>query len=151
MKHVSLIFLVLILFSGCSYQGTGTGNPISPPQASATNGSYASLIFTNVCKVISSCHSETTQDACWLGIETATNFANHLGVSIVPEPTVYEIIGLESSGALISNGSVATSCLTKLWQLTCDDTNVQNAYRSSDPNPFNLAAEVLDPICKTLF
>lgn len=128
------------VLSGCIFEGTGTGNPMTspmtgsnPPSASPPgNATAVDLIAGQLCLSAVRCHADWTLGACMTAIYPLTGFAEKLGVTIEPEPTLKEIGALELAGRLTADGPALKNCLDGIKDFDCRDATPQDT-------PANLA------------
>lgn len=136
------------LFTGCGRQdGTITGNP-SRANSGQVGGIESVEIMSQVCQVLSRCHSNMTQENCSLGVRNSTGFGERLGLGSSVALTFAQIIQFESSGFISANRDSSYACQTEMTGLSCDNPRVQNAFDAGNTNdPFGAAPNLLGAPC----
>ncbi len=146
-----IVFLmVLLILSGCKWEGTGTGNP-NHPSGMEDGKTSVDRIVGDICLLVKNCHDEVTFSKCYSGVSRHTGFAPRLGVVVDPSPTVGELMIAEIEGYIIPNTKSVDSCRSEIAKLQCDDEKVVKAYVSSEAEPFAGTSELLSPVCVGVF
>lgn len=136
-------FLVLIcsffLMTGC---GTDTGNPSVQSPFVPDPSQLTSQLVAVMCYKITNCFS-TTLTSCGLKIRSVPNISTALGVN---ESTYANLTAIQSAlntSALSVDSSKSAACFDQIYQASCNSTEVQTAYSSSDPENLNQSYRLL--------
>lgn len=153
MKGLLLLFSILVF--SC---GTETGNPLTSltsgdnnynsPNADNDSGELQStksfLIAKAVCEKIKNCYLVATAgldcEEVILGLE---GFDENLGL---PADSYYDLAALmtaEADDRVTVDSNANTQCLMDLDDLSCSDSEVVNAYDSSNPTDYSNFALML--------
>jgi hypothetical protein len=144
--------LILALsLTGCSFAGTGTGNPHSDYSDTTGGNTKLMQLIDRTCIKISSCHAETTESDCLSKVTEMTEYAAKLGATETPAPSLSQLIWADFNGTRPSDGDAVEACRTQVEALACTDAEVQNAFDANLANPFANSAEMMGPECSRVF
>jgi hypothetical protein len=116
-----------VFFNPNSYDGV-VGNPMNPTQASQE-------ILFGICSVLNRCQ-QVPFDTCMSGVSATSGIAQQLGLPAWVYGPYSSIESAENSGAISATLSAENTCADTINNLSCTNSNVQNAYNSSSSNPF---------------
>lgn len=151
------VLLLLISFFVFSC-GTETGNPLtsltsgdnnnSDPNAGNDSGELQStksfLIAKAVCEKIKSCYPLAADDLnCEEDILGLEGFDENLGLAADSYYDLAALMTAESDDRLTVDSNANTQCLTDLENLSCSDSEVLNAYDSSNSTDYSNFALML--------
>lgn len=141
----------LLVMTGCGFQGTGTGNPISHLGSEGANSGLA-VVMDRMCRKIQSCHPEADTSQCWNYILPMTEFSGNLGASETPLTTLQSLIVADGSGSRPADEGGLADCGQSVEEWTCAAPEVQGAFDAQAENPFAGAAALIRPAdCARVF
>lgn len=143
----ALLILLYTALTGCGLNGTGTGNPALPASASEP----AVSLFYFACMKISACNSTITAAECMSGILPLTTFAEKVGITVQPPPTVEEIENARAAGSLKADSGAEKTCTNDIGALDCTAPGLTSGYVAGAPNPYAGAADMMPASCTAVF
>lgn len=157
MKSFKIFLVILLMFVavGCTTEGTGTGNPLhsdtpyDPDQGSSLLAS--STIVNSVCNKIAACYDGYDLTNCRSSILPLTDYAEKMGVVVLPHLSVEEIFQAEASEAFIPNWNSVNACNQDIDGLSCESPEVSSAFNPDLGNPYVNSSGLLGPSCMTVF
>jgi hypothetical protein len=149
MKYIYLIGILFFTIS-CKYQGTDTGNPLTT--VPAIQGSATYIVAETACDQVASCDSSASASVCLQANQNLTSFGIKLGLSIEDSDwTLTEIILHEYSGDIVADQNALDACTVQIQNLSCSNTDIQNAHDINLVNPYEKLSEILPSSCGNIF
>lgn len=152
-RQILFLTLVALLLSSCLVEGTDTGNPgLADPSLSNEGDSSEPIDYfaIKICQTIDDCHP-TAPDNCFQLMLTQNNIDTELGLE-VDEYETFAIIRTEArEGRLTVNSEAFDLCIDDIEALTCESSEVANAYNPSLSNSLEGVAEMIPSSCQNFF
>lgn len=151
---IRILAAILLIIVGCGkFEGTGTGNPYREADYGDTNPAEAmGKVVLTTCQRISVCQNdETLYMECRRKVVAHTTWAEKVGISTLPAPSVAEIWSDEMEGKYKPTWTAANTCLEQIMTLSCMAPEVQAAYAAGAPDPFSAAGGMLPSDCQKIF
>jgi len=146
--QITLLFLLSILVS-C---GTDTGNPGETARAGLGQDR---LLFVNrfveaTCLQIQSCHEDQSITDCE-ALYTEQNMPASLGWGESDFENLNGVLGFEMGGQITPNEETANSCLEEIKNLSCETSEMREAFDGDSTRPFEKANRVIPARCQSVF
>ena len=148
MKRILIWNLILIL--SC---GTETGNPVHNSDLDNNNDeSFSSLLLQEICEKQTSCFIQNPSCSNLLRLQDGFDIKFGLNSSIYS--TFEGIFEAVNSGEITININNQSQCLKDIKALSCTDTEVQEAFNSSNSSDYTNSYKIIPTTsnsCNDLF
>jgi len=146
--QITLLFLLSILVS-C---GTDTGNPGETARAGLGQDRlyFVDRFVDAACLKIHSCRENMAIRDCE-ALYTEPNMPASLGWRESDFENLNGVLGFEMGGQITPNEEVANSCLEEIKNLSCETTEMREAFNGDSTRPFENANRVIPTRCQSVF
>lgn len=150
----TIVFLTILGYNNCSSNDQGgtngdtvVGNPLPSVPGNPPSGpvavNVAQGLSTQLCILIVNCDLGANAKTCTTEISSLNGFGAELGLSQSAYSSLSSISTAEASGEIVPNVVNYNQCMADLQGLSCNISQVKNAYDASLANPFSNAIGIL--------